>query len=1568
MKLKKAILFMLATIFFLSSSNVFVSAKELSEIGTPSKEERLYQIADQEVIEALETHEYVPVLIYIEKQIDLDEALEERSQYLEQNMSSYEKKMTQRYSVVNSLKELAATTQYTLTKTLDKEKEKGNVEEYTNFYIVNMIYAKCNKEALMELSKERYIKSITIDKKIEIDSEMGTITEGGEKDNEIEAKTENGEKLNEKETITEETEKYNEIQEAQGSIEWGVKKIGADSVWSNYNVKGQGVVVGIIDSGFDWTHEAIKTKWRGYNPANPSVPNVNGNWFDAIDGNQSPVEDSKLPHGTHVIGTIVGENPTNNNIMGVAPEAQYIVARALTADGARNSWLLAAAEWMLAPGGDPAMAPDIINNSWGGAPGLDEWYRSAVQAWRAAGILPIFAAGNERGRPAPEASISAPANYPESFAVGAIDENNIRGIFSRRGPGPYANEIKPDIVGPGVAVKSAIPGGYDVWDGTSMATPHIAGVAALMLSYDPSLTPDQIEEILIQTATPLVDSTYGSSPNYGYGYGLVNALDAVATISSGIGELRGTVLKSGQDQTIPHLIHEQVYKGIHGMSIPIEVEVYDDISIKEVKVIVNNSDSIALTRISGDHRQGIFTGIIPSHLAKEGTLQYKLTAKDYADNIVESKTYDVQVIFGVQAENYFTDFTEEPKDWTQVDKGWQWGVPEGVPQKDIEDKVMGVNLKGNYEKNLNEYLITPPIDLRTSSDGYITFEHFYATEFKHDKGIVAATNNYGETWTVLNEYTGTSNGWKKGRVSLEAFVGSQAPVFVAFIFSSDASVSDLGWYIDNVSIKASDNIPPDTPQRLRAENTTVGAMIKWDAIVDKDLDLKEYKVYKSTTSQAIELAQEIAAVENTTYLDLKGSEEGEYNYFVKAVDYSGNESESSNVVTINVPKLEVIYFNDFENNDGGFIVGGTENQWQWGEPTSGPKKSYSGKKLWATNLSGDYGNKIDSWIQLPTISLDMMALVSIGFNYWIQSENNRDKGYIEIKEENSDKWTTLRYYTGEKVQGEERWNVGLIDISDYAGKNVDIRFRFSSDSGKVCNGWYIDDVKIGGRGVTLNGMENVSENPENSIIEYPMDDMDKIWTEGAIESDKSLGTLWHDKVSEELLNKPEDSEQLLNKAEDSKENIEPQRAEDIVNRKLHGNMKAENKEDQPEYDGKTSYEKHVQYEEQAQYDEKTSQDDKLQKHDKELYMEQSQLEALPLGIPVDAVVSIVETGKSTRVNLVDGTYRLPHPSNNEGEQWTVRITNREYKTIEDKVHIGKDGVTIKNYRMQRMLTGTVYGKVIDEITKEPIEGAFVEVVGVPNTMVTVTDKNGEFRIEEVPDGNQKLKISHEKYQESIVPFLADDNEVELKVELKATSEELSTPIITSIESGAVVQEDTIEISGISNKECTIKTIVNNKELGVVNTSGKSFKVTVPLVEGTNKIKFIAMDGQNETTPAEIIVVGEPKSKIPEYYQARIISLTELIYKESILISAKIDNLRNTPMDGTVIFMMKNEKDEVVKILNVDIDSINPSGYSTAGVIVPKPMKGNYTLEISVWDNINEMNVLSKKIIKAICIE
>lgn len=315
---------------------------------------------------------------------------------------------------------------------------------------------------------------------------------------------------------------------------WGVAQVGAPSVWADWGVRGAGIVVANIDTGVALTHAALLERYRGWSPG--GVVN-DYNWFDAAGQPAASGPVDTTGHGSHTLGTMVGGAAGGYSNLGVAPGARWIAARACVGLFCNDAALLTAAQWLLAPTNAaglnprPDLRPHIISNSWG-KNATDPWYLGYVTAWNAAGIFSVFAAGNS-GATNYCGSANAPGNYAESYAVGATDAGDTIATFSSRGP-TVDGRIKPDVSAPGVNVPSAWPDGtVRLLSGTSMATPHVAGVAALLWSANPTLIGDleATQALLNDSAVPLPTAECGTGPatvpNNVYGWGRVDARQAV---------------------------------------------------------------------------------------------------------------------------------------------------------------------------------------------------------------------------------------------------------------------------------------------------------------------------------------------------------------------------------------------------------------------------------------------------------------------------------------------------------------------------------------------------------------------------------------------------------------------------------------------------------------------------------------------------------------------------------------------------------------------------------------------------------------------------------------------------------------------------------------------------------------------------------------------------------------------------------------------------------------------------------------------------------------------------------
>ncbi|MFV2021382.1 S8 family serine peptidase [Micromonospora sp. LOL_023] len=326
-------------------------------------------------------------------------------------------------------------------------------------------------------------------------------------------------------------------------VEWGIANINADDVWGKFGTRGAGITVANVDTGVQFDHPALVAQYRG-NLGNGAFDH-NYNWFDA-DSRCTAAPCDRGSHGTHTMGTMVGDGGPGNRI-GVAPEANWIAANGCCPTDAA---LVASGQWLLAPtdldgqNPDAGKRPHIINNSWGSTqPSLDPFMEDVSLAWDAAGILGIWSNGNSGAQGCQ--SSGSPGSRSVNYSVGAYDVDNRIGSFSGRGPG-QDGEFKPNISAPGVDVRSSVPGGYRATDGTSMAAPHAAGAAALLWSAAPALIgdTDATRELFDRTAIDTADPQCGGTgaDNNVYGEGRLDALALLEAAPVGdTGTLSGVV-------------------------------------------------------------------------------------------------------------------------------------------------------------------------------------------------------------------------------------------------------------------------------------------------------------------------------------------------------------------------------------------------------------------------------------------------------------------------------------------------------------------------------------------------------------------------------------------------------------------------------------------------------------------------------------------------------------------------------------------------------------------------------------------------------------------------------------------------------------------------------------------------------------------------------------------------------------------------------------------------------------------------------------------------------------------
>ena len=286
--------------------------------------------------------------------------------------------------------------------------------------------------------------------------------------------------------------------------------IRADSVCILYDTEGDSIVVGILDTGIDYDHPALGGGFgSGYKV-------IGG--YDIINNDDDPMDDNS--HGTHVAGIIAADG---DEVKGIAPKALLMAFKVLGADGGgTDASVLEGIERALDPNDDEDFSDkvDIANMSLGGYGNPDDALSTAVDNAVELGVVFCIAAGNagEEGF----STIGSPGAARRAITVGASDKTDQLAYFSSKGPNSQIYSIKPEVTAPGVDIKSTIlDEGYEYHDGTSMASPHVAGVCALLKAVHPDWTPDQIKSALMTTAIDIGEEVMAQ------GSGRIDAFRAV---------------------------------------------------------------------------------------------------------------------------------------------------------------------------------------------------------------------------------------------------------------------------------------------------------------------------------------------------------------------------------------------------------------------------------------------------------------------------------------------------------------------------------------------------------------------------------------------------------------------------------------------------------------------------------------------------------------------------------------------------------------------------------------------------------------------------------------------------------------------------------------------------------------------------------------------------------------------------------------------------------------------------------------------------------------------------------
>jgi hypothetical protein len=689
--------------------------------------------------------------------------------------------------VVRALQDKAATTQGPVLEYLAGLQTTGNVASFQSFWIANAIRVDLPANMVRQIAQHPDVDTVYLNYAVE--PVLPTNSRAAEDDH-------------------------------QRSPEPGLVAIHVPQVWA-LGFDGTGELVATMDTGVDGNHPALHNRWAFIADPNHYAGHPEWAWRDALVSPPTTFPSDGYGHGTHTMGTVCGGAPGDQ--VGVAPGAHWIADNTINqgTGPAFNADVIAGFQWFADPDGNPATdwdVPGSCSNSWGltaglGMPPCDPTYWIYLDAAEAAGVVVVFSAGNEGPgantlrRPGDRAT----DDY-HTTAVAAVDANTsgwpIAG-FSSRGP-TYCTPtgvaaIKPNIAAPGVSVRSSYPGGgYQYMDGTSMASPHVNGVIALMRQACPDLSVQQIKEIIYQTAHDL--GTAGEDNSYGWG--MIDALAAVnmaldvcvpkppTAIDGSAATDMNTVVSvtlTGDDDGKPNPPGALSYVIV---SLPAHGHLIDPTAGAILSV------PFALSGATVQYLPGAYYIGTDSFtfIANDGG-----TPPDGGNSNVATISLSIA---GTISQIYYYPLDTDPG-WT-TEGAWAFGTPTGGGShaKDPSSghtgaDVYGYNLSGDYGNNMPvRYLTTTAINCSNITSIELRFWRRLGVEFTDYAGIDAS--NDGTTWVNAWNNAGVQyndSDWVQQVVNLSSVADNHATVYVRWAMGpTDYSVTFPGWNIDDVAV------------------------------------------------------------------------------------------------------------------------------------------------------------------------------------------------------------------------------------------------------------------------------------------------------------------------------------------------------------------------------------------------------------------------------------------------------------------------------------------------------------------------------------------------------------------------------------------------------------------------------------------------------------------------------------------------------------------------------------------------------------------------------------------------
>ena len=862
------------------------------------------------------------------------------------------------------------------------------------------------------------------------------------------------------------------------AIEPNLTHVNADDVWA-LGIDGAGLVIANIDTGVRYSHQALVGQYRGNNGG---TFDHNYNWLNPINLGDNVPRDGH-GHGTHTMGTMVGDDGGSNQI-GIAPGAQWMACAGCPDGSCPDAALLGCGQFMAAPtdltgnNANPDMRPNAVNNSWGDCgQTYDDWYAGPINAWLAAGIYPIFSNGNSSncGYSSPPGlnTVGNPARSGNVTGVGSSGEQNgLYATHSNWGPTDNLDTVnpisgfemmKPQVLAPGVSIRSSTPGSdteyQDGWSGTSMSAPHVTGLIALIWQAAPCLIGDYAatETLIESTAVDMVYEdgsplTPTNFPNFATGWGEIDALAAVNMASGmcAMGTLEGTVTTDG--------------------TTPVEgARIFADNGAGYTKNIYTTADG----SYSSDLPDGTYT-LIASKYGYQSQTVYSVVISEGATTIQDFVIPQLGMSL-VSGYVYDGGVEELGAHGYPLYSSIQVSTP-GFSETIYTDPFTGYYEIEIVEDTLHIFTTDPipggydPVVEEISAEG---------TEYTHDiyveiDGEVCAAPGYQPDYDIFYSFEGSAEGftsggaassWAWGDFTSGPMAGHSGTKGIATNPAGDYNNYEDSWMVSpEIDLTG---YGTDTPviqwwDWMYVESATYNWDYGW-LEVTKDGGLTWATVWGPEKRQDTTYSHQSVVLDPTYNVT-----NFQFRFFFHS-DYVGVVPgwyvDDIGIFAFAVPPETIIYEEDFNATDGGYLPTGTPViEWQWGIPTTTFPGGCPDGNCWDTVLAGNYSPSTNQTLASPAIDLSGFVLPpgnSLYLKWWQAAHvesNTWDNAKAEISADGTT-WTTMWANPGSTIT--EQWNQKAYDISSFVGDDsVYIRFRLTSDTSVQYEGYSIDHIKI----------------------------------------------------------------------------------------------------------------------------------------------------------------------------------------------------------------------------------------------------------------------------------------------------------------------------------------------------------------------------------------------------------------------------------------------------------------------------------------------------------------------------